>query len=128
MTLSPKFRAAATDVVDNESVSIEYRAGQIVTVFRSRLRPDADPRYSEHAAQMSALAPTMPGYVEHKSFTAEDGERVTLATFEDQASQDAWRLQADHVGAQRAGIASYYETYTLQVATVDKVSGDTRPS
>jgi heme-degrading monooxygenase HmoA len=108
-------------------VSSEFKAGQIVTVFRSRLRADADPPYSEHAAAMSELAPTMPGYVEHKSFTADDGERVTLVTFGDQAGQDGWRLQADHVGAQRAGIASYYETYSLQVATVDKVSGFTRP-
>ena len=104
-------------------MSTDFRAGQIVTVFRSRLRADADPGYSEHAARMSDLAPTMPGYVEHKSFTADDGERVTLVTFEDQASQDAWRFQSDHVAAQRAGVASYYETYSLQVATVEKVSG-----
>ena len=122
MTLSPKFRAAATDVVDNESVSIEYRAGQIVTVFRSRLRPDADPRYSEHAAQMSALAPTMPGYVEHKSFTAEDGERVTLVTFADRASHDAWRTHAEHRLAQRRGKEAFYEAYSLQVADVTDVS------
>jgi heme-degrading monooxygenase HmoA len=104
-------------------VSSEFRTGQVITVFRSRLRADANPQYAEHAAAMSELAPTMPGYVEHKTFTAEDGERLTVATFEDHVSQDAWRLQADHVAAQRAGIAEYYETYTLQVATVDKVSG-----
>jgi len=104
-------------------VNSDFQAGQIVTVFRSRLRADADPRYSEHAEQISELAPTMPGYVDHKSFTADDGERVTIVTFEDHATQDAWRLQSDHVAAQRAGIASYYETYSLQVATVEKVSG-----
>lgn len=104
----------------------ELRVGQIVTVFRSRLRPDANPRYAEHTAEMSALVRTMPGYVDHKSFTADDGERVTVVTFEDLASQDAWRRQADHVEAQRAGVASYYETYSLQVAAVEKVSAFTR--
>ena len=104
------------------TVSSDLKTGQIITVFRSRLRADADPRYSEHAAQMAELAPTMPGYVDHKSFTADDGERVTLVTFEDRATQEGWRLQADHVAAQRAGVASYYETYSLQVATVEKVS------
>jgi heme-degrading monooxygenase HmoA len=99
-----------------------FEAGQIVTVFRSRLAADPDPGYHEQAARMSALARTMPGYVDHKSFTADDGERVTIATFADRASHDAWRLQADHVEAQRAGIAGYYETYSLQVATVDRVS------
>lgn len=99
-----------------------FVAGQIVTVFRSRLTPDPDPAYPDHAARMSELAQTMPGYIDHKAFTAEDGERVTIATFADHESHDAWRLQVDHVAAQRAGIASYYESYSLQVATVEKVS------
>lgn len=107
-------------------MSDAFVAGQIVTVFRSRLSAHADPAYSDHAARMSALAQTMPGYVEHKTFTADDGERLTIATFADRASQEAWRLQTDHVAAQRAGIAGYYETYSLQVATVDKVSTFTR--
>ncbi len=99
-----------------------FEPGQVVTVFRSRLLADANPGYGEHAARMSDLAQTMPGYVEHKSFTADDGERVTIATFADQASHDAWRRQAEHRDAQRTGIAAYYESYTLQVATVDRVS------
>lgn len=101
---------------------MDYEAGQVLTVFRSRLRADANPAYTEHAGRMSELARTMPGYVEHKSFVADDGERVTVVTFADQASHDAWRTQADHREAQRTGVASYYETYSLQVATVDKVS------
>ncbi|HVT19764.1 MAG TPA: antibiotic biosynthesis monooxygenase [Mycobacteriales bacterium] len=107
-------------------MSHEFSAGQVVTVFRSRLMPDANPAYAEHANRMSELARTMPGYVDHKGFTAEDGERVTIVTFADRDSHEAWRKQSDHVGAQRAGIASYYETYSLQVATVDKVSAFAR--
>jgi heme-degrading monooxygenase HmoA len=107
-------------------MSPAYRPGQIVTVFRSRLRPDANPAYGEHAAQISALARTMPGYVDHKSFTAEDGERVTIVTFEDMACQDAWRAQADHAAAQREGIESYYETYSIQVGTVQRASQFTK--
>ncbi|MGN6474949.1 MAG: antibiotic biosynthesis monooxygenase family protein [Mycobacteriales bacterium] len=104
----------------------DFAAGQIVNVFRSRLTADANPAYGAHADRMSALARTMPGYVDHKGFAAEDGERVTIVTFADRASHDAWRLQADHVEAQRAGIASYYETYSLQVATVERVTCFTR--
>ena len=39
----------------------------IVTIFRSRLRP-------EHSVEYGALAQTMPGYVSHQHFAAEDGE------------------------------------------------------
>jgi heme-degrading monooxygenase HmoA len=95
--------------------------GQIVTVFRSRLRADCPPEYADRAAAMDELVRTMPGYVEHKSFHAEDGERVTIATFADRASQDAWRKQTEHRLAQQAGIREYYETFTVQVAVVEKV-------
>lgn len=100
----------------------DFSKQQIVTVFRSRLAPDANPAYGEHAGRMSELAQTMPGYVDHKSFTADDGERVTIVTFADRETHEGWRLQTDHVAAQRAGIASYYDAYSLQVATVEKVS------
>ncbi len=93
--------------------------GQVVTVFRSRLRPDAH-AYAEHAARMSELARTMPGYVEHKVFTAEDGERVTLVTFADRASHDAWGRHPQHRDAQQAGIRDYYDEYSISVAEVDR--------
>ncbi len=96
-------------------------AGQVVTVFRSRLRADAH-AYGEDAAVISALARTMPGYVEHKAFTAPDGERVTLVTFADRASHDAWRDHPEHRAAMRRGIADYYETYSIQVGTTEYAS------
>jgi len=48
----------------------------MVTIFRSRLDPDAADEYAAWAARMSELAQTMPGYISHKGFVAEDGERV----------------------------------------------------
>jgi len=43
----------------------------IVTVFRSRLMPGVREEYG-----MIELAETMPGYISHKGFFADDGERV----------------------------------------------------
>ena len=91
-----------------------------MTVFRSRLREEGATAYAEHAARMSALARTMPGYVEHKVFIAEDGERVTLVRFADRASHEAWGRHPDHREAQRAGIGGYYETYSIAVGEVDR--------
>ena len=99
-----------------------FEPGQVVTVFRNRLRADAH-AYADDAAAMAALARTMPGYVEHKAFTAEDGERVTLVTFADQESQQGWRDHPEHRAAQRRGVADYYETYTIQVATTTYARG-----
>lgn len=100
----------------------EPQPGQYITVFRSRLREDGAETYYEHADRMSNLARTMPGYVEHKVFVAEDGERVTLVTFADRASHDGWRRHPEHQAAQRAGRAGYYVEYSVLVGTVERAT------
>lgn len=87
----------------------------IVTVFRSRLRPEIADEYAAMAAQMSELARAMPGYVSHKAFTAADGERVTIVEFADEASQRQWALHAEHVAAKLQGRKAFYSEYKLQV-------------
>jgi heme-degrading monooxygenase HmoA len=96
--------------------------GQVVTVFRSRLREDHLEEYDATAERMAALATAMPGYVEHKAFTAADGERLTVVTFADRASHDGWRTHAEHQLAQRRGRDAFYASYSVQVADVTHVS------
>ena len=50
----------------------------IVTVFRSRLQPGVRDEYVALVDRMNELARTMPGYISHKGFTADDGERPRL--------------------------------------------------
>ena len=94
-------------------------AGESVTVFRSRLRPEAVEEYGPLADRMAELADGMPGFVERKAFVAEDGERVTLVTFETREQQRAWRDHPEHRAAQRAGVERLYSEYRLQVCTLD---------
>jgi antibiotic biosynthesis monooxygenase (ABM) superfamily enzyme len=54
----------------------------IVTVFRSRLRPGVREEYVALVEKIAAIAKTMPGYISHKGFFADDGERVTIVEFE----------------------------------------------
>ncbi len=90
----------------------------IVTVFRSRLRDGAREAYGPVAARMDELVRTMPGYVSHKGFAAEDGERVTIVEFESEEAVRAWRMHPEHREAQRNGRALYYEAFNLQVCEV----------
>jgi heme-degrading monooxygenase HmoA len=99
-----------------------FAPGQVVTVFRSRLSPDHLQEYGETADRMDELARSMPGYVDHKAFTADDGERVTVVTFADRASHDAWRTHVEHRAAQRRGREAFYLEYSLQIADVTGVS------
>ena len=89
---------------------------RIVTVFRSRLNSGNAVEYSAVAERMHDLATKMPGYVEHKSFQSEDGERVTIVTFADQSSHDAWRNHPEHRAAQQQGRERFYSEYSVTVA------------
>jgi heme-degrading monooxygenase HmoA len=92
-----------------------FTAGQVVTVFRSRLRDDATPGYLEMASAMESLARQIPGFVDYKAFNAPDGERVSLATFDGPEAQRAWREHVEHRLAQQRGRAEWYAEYSIQV-------------
>jgi len=95
----------------------------IVTVFRSRVKPEVQEEYVRWVAQMSALAKRMPGCISHKGFVAEDGERVTIVEFESEQTQRAWSLHPEHVEAKKKGRASFYLEYRLQVCNVLRDTG-----
>jgi heme-degrading monooxygenase HmoA len=92
----------------------------ILTVFRSRLKPEAVQEYGPWAQRMSELAKTMPGYISHKGFVAPDGERVTVVEFETEEQQIAWARHPEHMDAQRLGRGSFYSEYSIQVCTVHR--------
>ena len=94
----------------------------ILTVFRSRLRPEAQVEYGELAPQMSKLARSMPGYKFHKVFIAEDGERLTLVKFEDDATKFDWASHPEHRAAQKRGQSAFYSEYSLQICEVKRES------
>jgi heme-degrading monooxygenase HmoA len=93
----------------------------IVTIFRNRLRSDAE-GYPDELARMVEAVHTMPGFLESKQFTADDGERVTIIMFESAATQRAWLEHPDHRVAQERGRQEFYEFYRLQVCSLVRES------
>jgi heme-degrading monooxygenase HmoA len=92
----------------------------VITVFRSRLKPNAQADYIPVAQRMSELARSMPGYVSHKGFVADDGERVTIIEFESEAAQQAWRQHPEHVEAIKRSRSDFYAEFRLQVCNVQR--------
>jgi heme-degrading monooxygenase HmoA len=90
----------------------------IVTVFRSRLNPGVEDEYGPLAKRMSELARTIPGYISHKGFIADDGERVTIVEFETEESLREWRRHPEHARAKRRGIESFFSDYKFQICRV----------
>ena len=89
-----------------------------VIVFRARLKPGLRDEYIALVDRMAALARTMPGYLSHKGFFADDGERVTIVEFENEEGMRAWRMHPEHRAAQKKARESFYAEYSVQVCEV----------
>ncbi len=106
----------------------EFREGQVVTVFRSRLRSADDPTYRQLAAELEAAARAMPGFVDFTQSATADGERVSVITFDSWATHRGWRDDARHRVAQRRGRDDFYAEYSIQVGETASRSQWSRPS
>lgn len=88
----------------------------ILTVFRSRPRPDLDvAAITVIGERMHELATSMPGFVSYKDFSSADGETVTIVEFESEETQRAWREHPEHVEAQRLGRERFFSEYTIHI-------------
>lgn len=90
----------------------------VITIFRSRLRPEHQEEYEQWATRIHDIAVRMPGFLSIKTFTAEDSERVSIVEFESEETMKAWREQADHRQAQELGRKQFYSEYHIQVCRI----------
>ena len=96
----------------------------IVTVFRSRLREGVreEEEYVALANRINELARTITGYVSHKDFYANDGERVAVVEFAHEEGQRAWQTNPEHRTAQKQACEKYYTEYHIQVCRLERES------
>lgn len=91
----------------------------MVVVFRARRTPEGEgEEYRQWFLRMSALACQMPGYISHKGYVAEDGDRVTLFEWESAETLRAWATHPEHILAKELGRRKFYAAYHLQVCEV----------
>ena len=98
-------------------------APRMITIFRSRLRPENEDAYQKTAARMHELAQQMPGFIAIKTFQAPDGERVSIVEFESEETHNAWRMHPEHQEAQRLGRELFYSEFQLQVCKLERAYG-----
>ncbi len=95
----------------------------MVIVFRARRTPRGlSEEYAHWLGRMADIARTMPGYVSHKGYVAEDGERLTLFEWESAETLRAWARHPEHVAVKKLGRESFYTEYHLQVCEVRRES------
>jgi len=70
----------------------------MVVVFRARRTTEGDgEEYRRWFLHMSELARKMPGYISHKGYVAEDGDRLTLFEWESADTLRAWATHPEHI-------------------------------
>jgi heme-degrading monooxygenase HmoA len=85
-----------------------------LVIFRNRKRPDIDAdAYINDSVEMEALAAAQPGFLLFRSYTADDGEVLSMSEWASEADATAWARNAEHRVVQRRGHDEYYESYTL---------------
>ena len=102
-------------------------AGQVITVFRSRRRAGTEAEYAALAGQMATAARATPGFVDFKTFDADDGEHVTVVTFASPEAHRAWRDDPRHRQAQQRGRDELYLEYSIQVGTCEHAASWSAP-
>lgn len=89
-----------------------------VVIFRAKIR-ELDSDYAAVAARMRQLAMQEFGCIEFHAVT-EGQDEVALSYWPSEAAIRAWKAHPEHVLAQQAGRARWYESYTVQVASITR--------
>ena len=90
----------------------------VVVIFRARIK-SLDPLYFETAHRLRDLACSEFGCTAFQSVT-EGNTEITLSYWPSEEHIRAWRAHPEHVVAQKQGKTQWYESYTVEIATVER--------
>jgi heme-degrading monooxygenase HmoA len=100
----------------------------MVIIFRSKLTSAAGDDYNSTSDHLLDYAKTRPGFVDVKSYKADDGERLTIVWWQDNETLEQWRNDMKHMAAKNKGRERWYEYYKMDVAEVTRTSNFDRSS
>lgn len=90
-------------------------------VIFTSIRNTGDDNYSEMADRMAELAKQQPGYLGIESARSEIG--VTVSYWKDLESIRNWKMNSEHLFAQKKGRETFYTTYKVRIAKVERDYG-----
>jgi heme-degrading monooxygenase HmoA len=89
-------------------------------VVFSSLRKPGDAGYGQAAERMVELAAQQSGFLGAESARGADGFGITVSYWQDEASIQAWKVNAEHRVAQETGQQRWYEHYEVRIAKVER--------
>ena len=95
----------------------------MVVVFRARRTlAGVGEDYQRWFTRMTELARDMPGYISHKAYVADDGERLAPFEWESATTLQAWAAHPEHVAVKELGRQKFYSEYRAQVCELVRES------
>jgi heme-degrading monooxygenase HmoA len=90
-------------------------------VIFTSLRSEGDNGYSDLSERMGELAKQQPGYLGHESARSEIG--ITVSYWKDLESIRNWKMNSEHLFAQKKGREEFYSKYKVRIAKVERDYG-----
>lgn len=87
-------------------------------VIFTSLRSKIEEGYEEMAEEMLRLVALQPGYLGHESARNELG--ITISYWESLEAIRQWKVQSDHLLAQKYGREKWYSAYKTRIAKVER--------
>lgn len=87
-------------------------------VIFTNLRTEIDEGYGEMADEMVRLAEMQPGYLGYES--ARNGLGITISYWESLEAIKKWKVNTDHLVAQKWGREKWYSAYKTRIAKVER--------
>jgi heme-degrading monooxygenase HmoA len=73
----------------------------VIVIFRSRVKEDKLVEYYAGVEEMAAIATSMPGYISHKSYSAPDGERISVHEWESKEEAPKYNSNKEKIQEQK---------------------------
>ncbi len=90
-------------------------------VIFTSLRTDTEAGYEKMAEEMVRIAAIQPGYLGHES--ARSGLGITISYWESLEAIRAWKVNSEHLIAQKYGREKWYSAFKTRIALVERDYG-----
>lgn len=89
-----------------------------IEVFRYRVNPEFQGEFEELYERMAGLIKGLSGYIGHKVYTADDGEKLLVGYFKDFETVEEWDRHPEHKYAKERGKKDVFAEYEVMVGEV----------
>ena len=96
-------------------------------VIFTSTRSSEDAGYAAMAREMEERARRQPGFLGIESARNSDGTGITVSYWQTLESIAAWKADPAHSAAQQQGKATWYESYRVRIARVERTYGMEEP-